>query len=132
MLKNAVAVTMLPVVDMERARKFYEEELGLKLVTSGLSGPLNPGTLYEAGGGTKIYLFQRAATKADHTVLSFLVSDIENVVNKLKERGIVFEEYDTSQLKTVNSIASFGVLKGAWFHDTEGNNIEIAQIVEAH
>jgi catechol 2,3-dioxygenase-like lactoylglutathione lyase family enzyme len=116
---------------MERARKFYEETLGLKPVAYGISGDLNPGALYEAGGDTKIYLFQRAVSKADHTVVSFLVSDIEDVVNKLKARGIVFEEYDTSQLKTVNSIASFGVLKGAWFHDTEGNNIEIAQIVEA-
>jgi catechol 2,3-dioxygenase-like lactoylglutathione lyase family enzyme len=131
-LENAMAVTMLPVVDLERARKFYEETLGLRLVNSGLSGPLNPGALYEAGAGTKIYLFQRAATKADHTVVSFLVSNIKKIVNELKASGIVFEEYDTPQLKTVNSIASFGVLKGAWFQDTEGNNIEIAQIVEPH
>jgi predicted enzyme related to lactoylglutathione lyase len=100
MLKNAMVITMLPVVDMERARKFYGETLG-QLVTSGSSGPLNPGALYEAGGETKIHLFQRASTKARHTVVSFLVSDIEDSVNKLKARGIVLEVYDTSQLKTV-------------------------------
>jgi catechol 2,3-dioxygenase-like lactoylglutathione lyase family enzyme len=129
-LNNAKAVTMLPVGDLARAQKFYEETLGLKLVAAGLSGPLNPGALYEAGAQTQIYLFQRAPTRADHTVISFLVEDIEKVVSELKAKNIAFLEYDTPQLKTVNSIAQFGALKGAWFNDTEGNNIEIAQIVD--
>jgi hypothetical protein len=51
-------------------------------------------------------------------------------VAELKAKGIEFEEYSTQQLKSVNSIAEYGVLKGAWFNDTEGNNIEIAQVMK--
>jgi hypothetical protein len=57
-------------------------------------------------------------------------------VAELKAKGIEFEEYSTQQLKSVNSIADvnsiaeYGVLKGAWFNDTEGNNIEIAQVMK--
>lgn len=129
MLTRAKAVTMLPVVDLDRARRFYEEILGLKLVATGLSGPLNPGVLFDAGDESQIYLFQRTATRANHTVVSFLVKDLESVVAALKNKGIVFEEYDTGQLRTCNSIARFGVLQGAWFEDTEGNNIELAEIL---
>jgi catechol 2,3-dioxygenase-like lactoylglutathione lyase family enzyme len=131
MLDGAKAVTMLPVVDLDRAKRFYEETLGLKVVAAGLSGPLNPGILLEAGGETQIYLFQRAVTRADHTVVSFLVENIGSIVATLKSKGIVFEEYDTEQLRTFNSIARFGVLQGAWFKDTEGNNIELAELVKA-
>ena len=132
MLNEARAVTMVPVLDMERAQKFYKEKLGLKLVAAGMSGPLNPGALYQAGGETQIYLFQRATIRGDHTVVSFLVDDIESVVAELKADGIEFEEYNTQQIKTVNSIAEFGILKGAWFNDTEGNNIEIAQVMKKY
>ena len=130
MLKGAKAVTMLPVVDLDRARRFYQELLGLTLVATGLSGPLNPGALFEAAGETQIYLFQRPATRADHTVVSFLVNDIESVVAALKSKGVEFEDYDTEQLRTFNSIARFGVLKGAWFMDSEGNNIELAELLD--
>lgn len=77
----------------------------------------------------KFIFFERGATKADHTVVAFVVDDINNRVSGLKLKGVVFEECDTRQLKTVDSVAKFGVIKGAWFRDTEGNNIEVAQLV---
>jgi catechol 2,3-dioxygenase-like lactoylglutathione lyase family enzyme len=119
---------MIPVKDLERARQFYEKFLGLEIVAEGLSGPFNPGILLQAGGSTQIFLFQRNHINADHTLISFLVEDIQQEVNELKARGIKFEEYNTLQLKTVDGIAEFGNLKGAWFNDSEGNNVEIAQI----
>jgi predicted enzyme related to lactoylglutathione lyase len=75
-----------------------------------------------------LYLYQRAATKADHTVAAFNVDDVEAVVKELKSKGVVFEEYDMPGLRTVNSIATVGSMKGAWFKDTEGNILGLSQM----
>jgi len=124
MLKNAPIATTLPVVDMERAREFYEEKLGLKpLPLQELPGHM----LYECGEGTKLGLYQRESTKADHTVASFMVEDVEAEVKELKQKGVPFEEYDTPTIKTVDSIATLGQHKVAWFEDTEGNLLAITQ-----
>jgi catechol 2,3-dioxygenase-like lactoylglutathione lyase family enzyme len=113
----------LPVVDMNRARKFYEEVLGLKLIDA-----QEWGVRYEAGKGTKLLLYPREATKADHTVAGFEVDDIETVVKSLRDSGVVFEEYDVPNLKTVNGIWTQGSAKAAWFKDTEGNIISVSQM----
>jgi catechol 2,3-dioxygenase-like lactoylglutathione lyase family enzyme len=123
MLANARAVPTLPVVDVARARKFYEEKLGLK--------PLHANeneVQYECGKGSAIYLYKRAATKADHTAFGFEVDDVEKEVKELRARGVVFEEYDFPGLKTVNGIADLGTEKAAWFKDTEGNILGVAQM----
>ena len=83
---------------------------------------------FEAGNNTQLHLYKRDTTKVDHTVVSFIVDDIENEVNNLKEKGVIFEEYDQPNLKTVNSISSSGNYKSAWFKDTEGNIIGITQM----
>ena len=122
MLANAQLVTTIPVVDMERAKKFYEDKLDLKLCeTSG------QGIIFEAGEDTQIYLYKRDQTKADHTVASFLVEDVESEVKRLKDKGVVFEEYDTPQIKTIDSIAVSESYKSAWFKDTEGNILAITK-----
>ena len=128
MLGEAKAITMIPVQDIKRARHFYEMILGLKVVAEDLSGPQNPGILFQAGGESQVYLFRRESSNADHTLISFLVEDIEREVKELRVKGITFEKYDTPQLRTIDGIARFGKLKGAWFKDSEGNNIEIAQL----
>jgi len=119
MLANAPVHPTLPVADLNRAKKFYEEKLGLKVVREDPS----PGAMLQAGEGTGLYIYQRAATKADHTAASFTVEDVEAEVKALKEKGVVFQELDMPEMgiKTVNSIATLGEMKGAWFTDTEGN-----------
>ena len=117
MLTNAAVHPTLPVVDFDRARKFYEEKLGLKVVQTDPS----PGAVLQAGEGTQLYIYKRAATKADHTVASFTVADVEAAVKDLKAKGVVFEEVDVPGVKTVDGIATMGEMKGAWFKDTEGN-----------
>jgi len=125
MLSAALVMPTLPVVDLERARTFYEGTLGL--VPAGPSTP--DGIIYECGGATRLFLYPRAATKADHTVASFIVDDIERAVNALKARGVVFQEYDLPQFKTVNSIATLASEKAAWFADTEGNILAVSQLL---
>jgi catechol 2,3-dioxygenase-like lactoylglutathione lyase family enzyme len=122
MLKNYPIHPVLPVVDLNRARKFYEEVLGLKVDLVHESG-----VRYEAGNGTKLFIYPTEATKAVHTVAGFEVDDIETVMKNLRDRGVVFEEYDVPNLKTVDGIATLGTVKGAWFKDTEGNILALTQ-----
>ena len=86
-------------------------------------------TIYECGNGTHTELYQRGASKADHTVATFEVSKIEEEVNALREKGIIFEEYDMPEIKTQNGIATQGSVKAAWFRDSEGNILCIHQTI---
>ena len=117
MLTNASIHPTLPVIDLVRARKFYEEKLGLKVAR--VDPDPAQGVLYEAGKGTQLYVYKREATKAEHTVAGFTVADVEAEVKELKAKGVVFEEYDMHGFKTVNSIFTMGEMKVAWFKDTE-------------
>ena len=124
MLTTARVHAVLPAVDLKRARTFYEGKLGLKVVNEDPS----PGFVLKAGAGTYIYVYERSATKADHTVAGFTVDDVEAIVKELKGRGVVFEDYDTPDLKTVDGIATMGDMKFAWFKDTEGNILAIGNM----
>ena len=124
MLTNAPITPTLPVVDLERAKKFYVEKLGLKVIKEDPS----PGAILQAGGGTQVYLYQRGATKADHTAANFTVSDVEGTVKELKAKGVVFEEVNIPGIETVNSVANMGEVKGAWFRDTEGNILGVSNM----
>ncbi len=117
MLSDASVTTMLPVKDMSRARGFYEGRLGLK------PGGFKPdGKFVYAVGGSTLALFPKPeGTKAEHTAISFRVTDIAASVEELKRAGVVFEDYDFPGLKTQNHVCVLGAEKAAWFKDTEGN-----------
>lgn len=124
MLANAPIITTLPVVDLERAKDFYKNKLSL---TEGSS--MAGGVSFLAGNGTGIFLYQRAQTKADNTAASFQVSNIEEEVKQLKDKGVVFEQYDFPGLKTNDEgIATMEGTKSAWFKDTEGNILALTQM----
>ena len=126
MLSNVALHPTLPAVDINRARKFYEGKLGLKVVDTDPS----PGITFEAGEGSTLYVYQREATKADHTVASFTVEDVEAEVSELKSKGIEFEDVELPDMgvKTVDGIATMGDMKGAWFKDTEGNILAVTNM----
>jgi len=117
MLMDAPVTTMLPVKDLERARRFYEGSLGLR------PGELKPDGkfTYECGGTTLALFPKEGGTKADHTAVSFRVPDIAASIAELKQAGVVFENYDFPGLKTVEHVCVLGAEKAAWFLDTEGN-----------
>jgi catechol 2,3-dioxygenase-like lactoylglutathione lyase family enzyme len=117
MLKNYPIQATLPAVDLERARQFYSEKLGLT-PESELPG----GLTYRCGEGTGFLLFPSLGqASGTHTQVSWAVDNLEAEMAELRGRGIVFEEYDTPNLKTINGVATMGEDKVAWFKDSEGN-----------
>ena len=117
MLSNASVTTMLPVIDMARARAFYEGRLGL------IPGGLRPDGkfVYRMGSSTLALFPKPDGTKAEHTAISFQVPDIRATIDALKQSGVLFEDYDFPGLKTDNHVCVLGAEKAAWFKDTEGN-----------
>jgi catechol 2,3-dioxygenase-like lactoylglutathione lyase family enzyme len=125
MLKNARMVPYIPVADVARARKFYEEKVGLKPKEE-YAGSV----IYECGNGSWVFMYPSPGAGTSKASTAFwAVDDVASEVAELKSRGVVFEEYNTSAIKTENSIASAGGAKTAWFKDSEGNILAISQRV---
>ena len=128
MLANSPISPTIPVVDLDRAKRFYETTLGLKPVPANSDDTSGIAT-FECGKGARLDLYQRGPSIADHTVATFEVSDTEEEVNALRGKGVVFEEYDMPEIKTQNAIATQGSVKAAWFKDSEENILCIHQII---
>jgi catechol 2,3-dioxygenase-like lactoylglutathione lyase family enzyme len=122
MLSTAPLRAYIPVSNLQRARKFYEQTLGLK-----------PGEQYGGGviyqcGGAEVFMYQTPNAGTSKASQAFWqVTDVEAEVAELKARGVVFEEYDMPGIKMRNSIATGGGAKTAWFKDSEGNIMAISQ-----
>jgi predicted enzyme related to lactoylglutathione lyase len=124
MLSDARIQATIPAADLDRARGFYEEKLGL---TPAEESP--GGLFYDGAGGTRFFLYPtQGAASGTHTQIGFNVADIEAEVADLKSRGVEFIEYDLPGLKTVNGIADTGEVRAAWFNDSEGNLLGIVQL----
>jgi catechol 2,3-dioxygenase-like lactoylglutathione lyase family enzyme len=130
-LKGGRVATRLPAQDLDRARKFYSEKLGLE------PNEERPGGLLYRVGGCEFALFESAGTSpGEFTQMGWEVDDIDVTVAELSTRGVVFEEVDLPGLKTVDGIAEVAgnyPSKGgkgeraAWFRDSEGNMLGIGQ-----
>jgi predicted enzyme related to lactoylglutathione lyase len=129
MLTNSPIRPTIPVVDLNRAKRFYET-LALKPVPANNDNSSSGMAIFECGNGTRMELYQRGPSKADHTVATFEVSNIEEEVNALRGKGVIFEEYDMPEIKTQNGIATQDSVKAAWFKDSEGNILCIHQTIK--
>jgi predicted enzyme related to lactoylglutathione lyase len=126
LLGSAPVVANIPVVDLQRARTFYTQTLGLKEHPAA-----EPDAVYmDAGEGTRLFLYRRGEpTKAEHTAISFKVGDVPSTVQNLKSKGVKFESYDMGEIKTdADNIAHVGELAAAWFKDPEGNILCVANM----
>jgi catechol 2,3-dioxygenase-like lactoylglutathione lyase family enzyme len=125
--------TRLPAQDLERARRFYAEKLGLEPVDE------RPGGLLYRCSGTDFALFtSTGASAGTFTQMGWEVDDIEAVVAELKRRCVVFEDVAVPGLRTKDSIAdidgnypSKGARgeRAAWFRDSEGNLLGVGEPV---
>lgn len=124
MIKKLRSHTTLPAADLNRAKKFYSEKLGLAPATES-EGAI----FYELAGGTRFTIYPTPNTqRGGHTQIGFVTNNIEAEVAELRSRGVVFEEYDFPGLKTENGIVQTGTVRAAWFKDSEGNTIGIVQL----
>ncbi len=113
MIADALVVPTVAVTDLDRAKRFFVEQVGLPLLEeTPFSFRLG------AGKGSQIGV-RRGQPNAGQTVAHFEVDGLEAVIGDLTARGVVFQEYETP--KTVNFIAQVGPARGAWFADPDGN-----------
>jgi predicted enzyme related to lactoylglutathione lyase len=119
MLRYQRVHTTLHATDMGRAKRFYAEVLGLVP-----TGEFPFALIYDCAQGTRFTMsLTSGEVPGTFTQMSFVVDDIVSEVAQLTARGLVFEAYDSVDVKTVEGIADQGPLKGAWFKDSEGNLI---------
>lgn len=113
--------------DIDRARSWYEAKLGLEPKVTDPGG----GMWFEFSSGTWLYVYPTAsAGTAQNTVAGWTVTGIEQVMDELRSRGVVFEEYDLPGIRTVNGLATWeGMGKAAWFRDSEGNTFELSEVL---
>lgn len=123
--------TRLPARDLNRARSFYAEKLGLEPVEERPGG-----LLYRCGSGLFALFASAGSPSGDHTQMGIEVSDLRAAVKILRARGLKLEEYDLPGLKTIDGVAEVtgnypskggkGEL-AAWFKDSEGNLVGLGQ-----
>jgi catechol 2,3-dioxygenase-like lactoylglutathione lyase family enzyme len=126
-LVNAEIAAIVPVSEVDKAVDFYGGVLGLELQIRRDDLPENREAEFRAGDGTLVVYESVAAGQSRGTVAGFRVDDLDSVVAGLRERGVVFEEYDLPELKTENGIASIGDLRASWARDPDGNIIAFEQ-----
>jgi catechol 2,3-dioxygenase-like lactoylglutathione lyase family enzyme len=127
-LTAAHTVTKLPAQDLERARTFYRELLGLEPVEE------RPGGLRYLCAVGEFHLFQTAgAPSGTSTQMGFEVDDLDATMAELRARGVVFTEFDG--IPTVDGVVEVAGNyptkgsgeRGAWFYDSEGNLLGLGQ-----
>jgi catechol 2,3-dioxygenase-like lactoylglutathione lyase family enzyme len=130
-LSRARVATRLPAGDLERARRFYAEKLGLQPVDERPGG-----LLYRCGGIDFVVFRSSGVSPGTFTQMAFEVDDVEAVVAELRRRGVVFEDVDAPGFRTRDGIAdiegnypSKGARgeRAAWFRDSEGNLMGIGE-----
>jgi catechol 2,3-dioxygenase-like lactoylglutathione lyase family enzyme len=134
-LARADVAPRLPAQDLERARAFYADKLGLHPVEE------REGGLRYRCGSTVFSVFASAGDPSgQHTQMAWEVDDIGAAMAELRARGVLFEDYDQPGLKTVDGVAEIAGTypsdggigeRGAWFHDSEGNLLALSQPIRS-
>ena len=120
MLTKSRVEANIPAGDLERAKAFYADKLGLTPTSELAGGWLR----YDTEGGTTFNIYRTDyAGRAGHTIAQIHVADLDEEVRALKDKGVQFEVYDGLPGVTWDGeIASLGeVGRAAWFKDSEGN-----------
>jgi predicted enzyme related to lactoylglutathione lyase len=125
MLNDSRVEANIPAGDLDRAREFYADKLGLT-PRQELGGEA---LAYETAGGTRFNIYRTAyAGQAGHTIAQWHVADIESDVRDLKAKGVVFDVYDMPGVEWDGEIATIpGMGRSAWFRDSEGNTMCLDQ-----
>jgi catechol 2,3-dioxygenase-like lactoylglutathione lyase family enzyme len=121
MFADTKAYSGFAVDDMEKAREFYGETLGLR--TSEEYGLM---WLHLAGGRDTLVYHRPDPTPASYTILNFEVDDIDQAVDAMAARGVRFERYDAVDQDDKGVVREEGPYI-AWFKDPSGNVLSVLQ-----
>jgi catechol 2,3-dioxygenase-like lactoylglutathione lyase family enzyme len=127
-LSESPVQALLAVSDLDRARHFYEQQLGL------VPGEEEEqGVRYPCADGTAIfvYLSPDHAGTSQATVAGWLVDDLDRMMAELGSRGVGFERYDQPGLKTdERGVFDAGRFRAAWIKDPDGNTLALTQAAD--
>jgi predicted enzyme related to lactoylglutathione lyase len=125
-LSECSVEALLAVSDLNTAKRFYEHQLGL------VPGEEEQqGVRYPCAHGTQIfgYLSRDNAGKSPATLAGWFVEDLEQTMDELASRGVVFEQYDQPGLKTDGrGIFDAGRFRAAWIKDPDGNTMALTEV----
>jgi catechol 2,3-dioxygenase-like lactoylglutathione lyase family enzyme len=117
---------LLAVADLDRARRFYEHQLGL------VPGDLEEEVVrYRCADGTAVLVYRSAenAGKSPATLVGWIVDDLDRTMDELASRGVVFERYDQPGLETdERGVFDAGGFKAAWTRDPDGNTLAFTEV----
>ena len=122
MLGNKDAVANIAVKNLDTAKKFYEDTLGLIPV-----GAEDQEVIVFKSGNSTVYVYQSqyAGTNKATAVTWVVDEDVEGIVQQLKAKGITFEHYDMPGITRDGDVHIAGDMKVAWFKDPDGNILNI-------
>ena len=125
MLSNSPVYATIGVKDMQKAKDFYENTLGLKQAEGGPED--SGGVLYGSGGNTRIFVYESAFGGTNQaTSATWIVDDVDKEVSDLKGKGVTFEHYDFPGGELEGDIHVIGSLRSAWFKDPDGNILNMS------
>ena len=124
MLGDSDAYATIAVSDMDAAKKFYSETLGLEQVSE------SPGGVVYKSGNSHIFVYPSMTAGTNQaTYAGWTVEDVETTVKELKDKGVKFEQYDDlPQVTRQGDIHVMGDLKAAWFKDPSGNILSLSDM----
>ena len=125
MFKNTKAFSSFSVDDLAKAKQFYGDTLGLTVAER------EEGLEIELNGGSQVFVYESTDyNPPEHTILNFIVDDIEDAIAKLGKKGVTMEQYDMPDIKTDEK----GIFRGtsgpraiAWFKDPAEHILSILE-----
>jgi catechol 2,3-dioxygenase-like lactoylglutathione lyase family enzyme len=122
-LSDHTVEAAMAVSDLERAKSFYEDQLGLVRGEEEEQGVRYP---CAQGSGIFVYLSPENAGKSPATLAGWSVDDLDQTMDELAARGVVFERYDQPGLQTdERGVFDAGRFRAVWVRDPDGNTIAI-------
>ena len=124
MLGATQSIATIPVGNLEEARVYYEEKLGLEVARE-----LPEGISYRTGSTTLLVYASRYAGTNQATCVTWAIEDVEQVARELSAKGVTFEHYDLPGTTVEGDVHVEGDGKAVWFKDSDGNILSVVNEV---